>query len=213
MKNKNLKQTKNLAAVTSPLARGESYDAAVVEQRREANAAAIEEINGLQAEVTANHGNMFKCAVRIFNAVRKQGELLQTLCGREHQLTLQSFQQFQDQLPFGFEDARRRIGITCRYGHDIRQWEELAVETQKDVLKQLQFIGIADAQQALSDAGARVSDPFTLFLKSVTTLKQELLKAVRATPMEEQSPERLRDFLADTQWIEEARDRAKKLLV
>jgi hypothetical protein len=190
-----------------------SYEAASAEQRREAVAEDIAEINRLQKAIVVDNATVMKTAIRIVNAMWRQGQALQRVVGRS-QLTFTFFKQFEETLPFDFETAKKRIALTCRMESEITQWEQLALDTQKLVMGELQMLAVRAGAEAPLAHGECVGPTgvFTLLLNDFVKMKQTYLKATRAMPLDQQSPDRLQSFLDDTLWLAEERDRAAALL-
>ena len=190
----------------------QSYEAMQRHQKSEAVAAAIKTIHDQERAIQSERGNVKAAVVRIVNAMYRQGLALTEIVGRG-QLSFGFFEPLAKDLPAGFDfvTAKRRIALTCKMTGEIKAWEELANDTQKEVLTQIEMLAIAQ-HAGVADNNARPNDPFTLLLNGFVKFKQEMLKATRACPLENMSRDRLADFLDDTQWVQDQRDRARELL-
>jgi hypothetical protein len=58
----------------------------------------------------------------------------------------------------------------------------------------------------------RINDPLSRFIVAVLRLKQKLQKCWNLRPLEEHSPEQIKSFVDDTQWLIDEHERAKRLL-
>jgi predicted Fe-S protein YdhL (DUF1289 family) len=189
-----------------------TYEAMQRHQKSEAVTAAIKTIHEQECAILAERGNVKAAVVRIVNDMYRQGLALQEIVGRG-QLSFGFFEPLAKELPAGFDfiTAKRRLALTCKMTGEIKAWEELANDTQKEVLTQIEMLAIAQ-HAGVADNNALPNDPFTRLLNGFVKFKQEMLKATRACPLEKMSHARLADFLDDTQWVQDQRDKALELL-
>lgn len=153
--------------------------------------------------------------VDVINAIVRQGEALQRMCKHE-QVSFSFINSIADQLPWGkdarevFELAKRRVAIASNLKGGISSLEEIAPDNRRQILLHLGFL--TSGERDGGGPAPRISDPFSNFLTDVVKLKQDLQKCERIAPLESRSKAQLETFLEDTQWIDEYRKQAKKLL-
>lgn len=153
--------------------------------------------------------------VDVINAIVRQGEALQRMCKHE-QVSFSFINGIADQLPWGkdarevFDLAKRRVAIASNLKGGIKSLDDIAPDNRRQILLHLGML--TSGERDSGGAAPAISDPFSNFLTDVVKLKQELQKCERITPLETRSKSQLEDFLADTQWIDDYRKQAKKLL-
>lgn len=193
----------------------EVYEDMAVKQDKKALIADAKLICKDEKVIVAKRRVISASIIDVINAIVRQGEALQRMCKHE-QVSFSFINSIADQLPWGkdarevFELAKRRVAIASKLKGGITSLDEIAPDNRRQILLHLGFL--TSGERDSGGAAPQLSDPFSNFLNDVVKLKQELQKCDRITPLEGRSKGQLETFLADTQWIDDYRKQAKKLL-
>lgn len=187
------------------------YESSKQLQHQAAMTADLDLIRNLEQVAVESKKSAFNSVVSVLNCWREQGEALRRIMGCDS-LSPDRLVRIQNELPMEWGDnkvthAKARIAISKALPGQVQSWEQVPLDKQKEVLKQMDFMTCMMGHGASLGGGDSV-DPFTRFINSMTTLKQEVLKIARNPQfgdIENWTPENKRTFLADTQWVEDAR--------
>jgi hypothetical protein len=205
-----------------------SYVERADKDRRKEVAEGLRQIAADERVIVKSRARVELEMVAMINAMRHQGETLQLICGHE-QISFQFVKQFsingeKTRLPWGdgtnsngnlhevFDTAKRRVALAARLPDKIERWEDVAVDSRRAVFLQLEFLQVGE--RGLIDDGTAPppNDPLAFVFRDLVRLKHGYEKCLRLKPLEQRSPAQIEDFLDQTQWIEEQRAAAKRLL-
>lgn len=144
--------------------------------------------------------------VGLINAMRGQGIALQEIC-RHDQITFKFLQPIQERLPFNFDSARDLVALARKLPQEVTTIEE-ARQVIRSVLEEAELLKVEEG----GGTEGLATDKATKFLATIQCVKQDWQKVERVAPMDKWSPARLHDFMDATLWLQETRERAKKIL-
>lgn len=191
------------------------YEDMAAIQDRKAAAADLKAIVLLEKRIRGKQTVVNESIVDIINAMVKQGEALQRVVKRE-QMSFSFFQSIQGSLPWGrdaqeaFGIAKRRIGIASALSGGIKDISDLQPDLRRQIYVQLGLLMAGERGE--NGPSVKLTDPFSKFLNNMLSIKQELQKCERICPLEQMSRPQLENFMVDTQWIADERERADKIL-
>lgn len=200
------------------------YEEFAPAQRRKAIDKDLAAINADEGVVACARDRIDSSILAIAKALRRQGEALQRICGHD-QITFPFIRGIQEKLPWGaglsgdertrqiFAVAKKRVALTCKIEGEITDWQSIDREARKDILQQIELLSVGDRSEMGDGEAPAPRDPFTFFLNDVGRLKQSLQKCVRERPLEERTPQQLKDFLEETNWVDDQRRLAQEILL
>lgn len=189
-------------ALTKP-----THEEATAVIKSEAKSAEFEVIVEAFARFTDATNRIKSRTIAAANLGREIGIHLQTLCGHE-QIRFDFWQsKCEGKLPFDYKIAQSFVSIANRLTKPVETLEE-ALPT----LRQCFFAGnlLQDAERTEPQARSNVS-LMERFLGEFTLMRQPMKKILSERPMETWEVVALDRFLADTQWLEDERERALRL--
>lgn len=204
-----------------------TYNERADKDRRKAVAEGLRSIARDEKIIKQGRERLEGAVVDIVNAMRRQGEQLQMICGHAQV----NFQFVKDlaagpklRLPWGdgsnskenlqyvFEMARSRVSVTCRVPKEIAAWSDVAVEARRTVLCQMELLQVGSRGLIEDGQAPPPADPLVHIFDDLGRMKHNFMKCVRLEPWEDRSRQQIEDFLSDTEWIAEERAKAKGFL-
>lgn len=193
----------------------EQYEDLAVKQDRKALMADAKLICKDEKVIAGKRKVLNATIVDVINAMVRQGEALQRMSKHE-QVSFSFINSIAEQLPWGkdarevFDMAKRRVAFASNLKGEIRSLEDIAPDSRRQIFLHLGLL--SSGERDSGGPAPQVSDPFSKFLTDVIKLKQELQKCDRVSPLQDRSKTELENFLSDTQWVDDYRKQAKKLL-
>lgn len=185
-----------------------SEDRRLVQWKQSVNVC-VKRIKQLQDGIDRSKTGIESSMVALVNALREQGLLLQEITGHQAiaERDAEVWERVQGELPFDLIAAKKRMALARKLPEPVKTFEDARV-VYRSVCEQVELLRVTEGE---GNPG-KVQDQFTHCLNTFSLLKQKWQKVLVAYPLEQSSPQRMKTFLADTEWIVEARAAAQRML-
>lgn len=176
--------------------------------KRKAEVVEIKTINTALSEFETGCGDMAKVTVHTVNTSRKIGLHLMTMCGHE-QISFEFWRAHcEGKIKCTFEQAKSHVAVAHKLPEPAKTIQEAAkvIQTCWLAANLIEMPVREESQRALNISFLQKA------LAGITTVRATFEKAWREVPIEKMKPSQLSEFLKDTQWLEDARDKAQRLI-